>query len=400
MRRQRGELVPIGEALADLDGPVKAIRDASPQARRGFTVADQVNQLVRAREADPDLGFMARMMALCSLPRSNPGNQLQYKRVNGPFTLYMTASGGNKLPFGNLPRLLLAWVCTEAVRTGSRELVLGRSLSEFMRTLDIYSNSGRVHTRLRNQMKRLFGCTVTMVYEERGSFARVSSYVADKHEFWWNERKPDQPVLWESKIYLGEQFFNEIIRHPVPINMNTLTALKRSPLGLDLYLWLVYRTFALRAPKRLTWRLLYSQFRVDPAQAGDKRTVDAFRTDCLRELKKIKLAWPDLNYATAPGVLILLPSTPTIAPVATSPRLGPIAFTGSSGSGAPQGAGASAGGETTEFDGKTENPHHGPNQGRTRGGSLDAVRALRPARAGGHRRSVVQEMPPGRQQKN
>ena len=50
-------------------------------------------------------------------------------------------------------------------------------------------------------------------------------------------------------------------------------------------------------------------------------------------------------------------------------------------------------------DGKAKNPHHGPNQGRTQGGSLDAVRALRPARAGGHRRSVVQEMPPGRQQK-
>ena len=147
-----------------------AIRDATPQARRSFTVADQVHLLVSAREADADLGFMARTMALCSLPRSNPGNRLQYKRVNGPFTLYMTAGGGNKLPYGNLPRLMLAWVCTEAVRTRSRELVMGRSLSEFMRTLDIYSSSGRVHARLRNQMKRLFGCTVTMVYEEPAGF--------------------------------------------------------------------------------------------------------------------------------------------------------------------------------------------------------------------------------------
>ena len=55
-------------------------------------------------------------MALCSLPRSNPGNRKEYKRVNGPFTLYMVAGGGNKLPYGNLPRLLLAWVCSEAVR--------------------------------------------------------------------------------------------------------------------------------------------------------------------------------------------------------------------------------------------------------------------------------------------
>ena len=315
MQRQRGELVPIGEVVADLDGPVKAIREASPQARHHFTLADQVHQLVSAREADPDLGFMARMMALCSLPRSNPGNRLQYKRVNGPFTLYMTASGGNKLPFGNLPRLLLAWVSTEAVKTGRRELVLGKSISEFMRTLDIYSNSGRVHTRLRNQMKRLFGCTVTMVYEERAGFARVSSLVADKHEFLWNERKPDQPSLWESKIYLGEQFFNEIVRHPVPLDMNTLTALKRSSLGLDLYLWLVYRTFTLRAPKPLTWRLLYSQFGAHPDKASDRVTVRNFQRKALRELKKIKIAWPGLNYTTAPGLLILHPSIPAITPV-------------------------------------------------------------------------------------
>ena len=67
-----------------------------------FTQADQVNQLVEASEADPDLGFMARTMALCSLPRTNPGNQLQYKRVNGPYKLSMIAGTDNKLPFGTM----------------------------------------------------------------------------------------------------------------------------------------------------------------------------------------------------------------------------------------------------------------------------------------------------------
>ena len=105
MQRERGELVPIGEVFTGPSGPPKAIRDASPQARHHFTQADQVNQLVSASEADPDLGFMARTMALCSLPRTNPGKRKEYKRVNGPFTLYMVAGGGNKLPYGNLPRL-------------------------------------------------------------------------------------------------------------------------------------------------------------------------------------------------------------------------------------------------------------------------------------------------------
>ena len=109
---------------------------------------------------------MERTMALCSLPRTNSGNQYQYKRVNGPYKLILSRTGEYKLPFGNLPRLLLAWVSTEAVQTQSRELVLGDSLSEFMRTLGIYSNSGRVHTRLRNQMDRLFNASVQLIYED------------------------------------------------------------------------------------------------------------------------------------------------------------------------------------------------------------------------------------------
>ena len=318
MQRQRGGLVPIGDALSGMGGPVKAIRDATPQALHHFTQADQVNLLVSASEADPDRGFMARMMALCSLPRTNPGNRHQYKRVNGPYKLVMIAGADNKLPYGNLPRLLIAWMCTEAVHTQSRELILGSSLSEFMDKLGMDSVGG-ARTRLRNQMRRLFNAHVQLVYEDKLGEASVSSSVADRTEFWWNERKPDEPVLFDSKIRLGEDFFNEIIRHPIPIDMNTLTALKRCALGLDLYLWLVYRTFALRAPLRLSWRQLYHQFDANPSNKPDKRAVQDFRRKALRELKKIKLAWPELNYTTAPGVLILLPSTPTIAPVAASP---------------------------------------------------------------------------------
>ena len=79
MALKRGSLVPVAEVVSGLNGPVKAIRDASPQARHHFTRFDQVNQLVGASEAEADLGFMARLPALCSLPRTNPGNRLQYK---------------------------------------------------------------------------------------------------------------------------------------------------------------------------------------------------------------------------------------------------------------------------------------------------------------------------------
>ena len=306
MTRKRAGVVPIVETLADLPGPV--------QSRRGFTLADQVNRLVGASGADPDRGFLARTMALCSLPRSNPGNRTQYVRQNGPYTLVMSVAGINKLPFGTNPRLILAWVCTEAVKTQSRDIVLGRSLSEFMRKLGIASTDGRGQARLRNQMERLFSCSVSMIYKEDNHQTSAFAVLADITDFWWNPKHPDQTGLWESKVRLSESFFNEIISHPVPLDMNTLKALKRSPLGLDLYLWLTYRTFPLRDPQRLTWRQVYRQFGVDPDKASDKFAVRNFREKVLRELKKIKLAWPGLNYGTARGVLILYPSVPHISP--------------------------------------------------------------------------------------
>ena len=277
----------------------------------------QVNQLIEASEADADLGFMARLLALCSLPRTDPKTRHEFKRVNGPYKLVMVAGAENKLPFGNIPRLLLAWVCSEAVRTQSRELVLGRSLYEFIHKLGMNDRSGGERgdrTRLKNQIRRLFGCTVTLIYEDEQRASRVSSFIADRADFWWDVKRPAAPVLWNSTIQLGEQFFNEIIAHPVPLDLNILKALKRSPLGLDLCFWLTYRTFGLKRPLRLSWKQLYRQFGANPAKVSDKRTVDAFRTKCLRELKKIKLAWPDLHYATATGVLILSPSPPRIPP--------------------------------------------------------------------------------------
>ena len=236
----------------------------------------------------------------------------------------MIAGGLHKLPFGNLPRLLLAWASTEAVKTGKRDLVLGRSLSGFMRKLGMSDDSGSPRgdrTRLRNQMKRLFNASIQLIYEDATVAATASSFVADRSVFWWNERKPDEPVLFDSKIRLGEAFFNEIIRHPVPIDMNTLKALKRCALGLDLYLWINYRTFALRAPLRLSWRQVYRQFGPNPDEPSHD-AIQNFRRRVLRELKKIKLAWPGLNYSTDRGLLILHPSPTTIAPPSQLQLLG------------------------------------------------------------------------------
>ena len=199
---------------------------------------------------------------------------------------------------------------------------LGTSLSEFMRrpwvwsTVSSGTDGAAFKLGFRNQMKRLFNSSVRLVYEDERGERFIASHIADRGEVWWDPKRPAESSRWESKIRLGEDFFNEIINHPVPLNLNILKALKRSSLGLDLYLWLTYRTFSLTHPLRLSWPQLYRQFGAQPSKAKDHYTVKGFRKDCLRELKKIKTAWPGLNYATRKGVLILLLSKPAISPVA------------------------------------------------------------------------------------
>ena len=312
--RKRAEARGIEQFREHIGNPAPLAM--TPQAVYHWDRLDQVTALVEAREAEPDAGFMMRLLALCTLPRTNPGDRLQYRRVNGPFRLYLIAGGDTKLPYGTLPRLLLAWVCTEAVRTQSRTLVLGASLSEFMRKLGINSRSGGSRgdrTRLQNQMQRLFRSSIEFSRETQHGIQVVAGRIASGMNLWWDPRRPDEPVLWNSTIQLGEDFFNEIIACPVPLDMNILKAMKRSSLGLDLYLWLTYRLFTLNAPLRLTWPQLHRQFGPNLAKT-DKKAVENFRAKVLRELGKLKTSWPDLIYRTPRGCLELRPSPPRIPP--------------------------------------------------------------------------------------
>jgi Plasmid encoded RepA protein len=210
-----------------------------------------------------------------------------------------------------------------AVRTQDRDLILGQSLSAFMRQLGMHSTSGGGRgdrTRLRTQIDRLFSAHVQLIYETPGHKVTASSAVADRTELWWDYRQPDQDTLWESRIHLGEAFFKEIIAHPIPLDMRILKEMRRSSLGLDLYMWLSYKTFTLysqgKKPERLAWERLYRQFGADPERAGDKYVIRDFRKDVLREMRKLKLCWPSLSFATPMGCLEIRPCPPSISPKA------------------------------------------------------------------------------------
>jgi len=213
------------------------------------------------------LGFMARAMVQATLPHKKVvGNE--FERRNGNYTLTLLAPSKIGLPYGTIPRLLLAWLTTEAVKTQSRELELGDSLSGFMRELDMVPTGGRWGsiTRLKDQTKRLFSCTVSATYGDATKHADIGYRLADKALLWWGKKDPEQAGLWQSTVTLSEAFFSEVVSHPVPVDMRALKALKKSPLALDAYCWLTYRASYAKRPSVIPWSVLALQFGSDYAE--------------------------------------------------------------------------------------------------------------------------------------
>ena len=80
---------PSGVPAAPLPGSSPGVpptrREAAPPAPRAghWTRDDQIGTLIRVADRQPDLGFMVRLLALCTLPRTDPGTRTQYVRRNG-----------------------------------------------------------------------------------------------------------------------------------------------------------------------------------------------------------------------------------------------------------------------------------------------------------------------------
>jgi len=253
------------------------------------------------------LGFMARAMVQATLPhRRQAGNE--FERTNGAFTLSIMAPSTIGLPYGTIPRLLLAWITTEAVKTKSSELVLGDSLSEFMRQLGLVPTGGRWGsiTRLKDQSGRLFASNITCLIRSRERLSVKNLKVVDSATLWWQPTDPAQKSLWQSTLSLDRDFFEEVVDRPVPIDIRALKAIKQSPMALDIYTWLTYRLSYLKRDTEIPWPLLQAQF-----GAGYESKRD-FKKAFLRHLKKVSTVYSDAKLGEGDTGLILRPSRPHI----------------------------------------------------------------------------------------
>ena len=259
-----------------------------------------------AKEAGA-VGYMARALVQATMPHSKP-TETSFVRENGAFSMAIMAHPKVGLPYGSVPRLLVAYLTTEAVRSKSREIELGDSLSAFMAELGEVPTGGRWGsiTRVKEQTKRLFASNIACTYTADDMDAGVNLAVADSYELWWNPKNPEQGTVFSSFVKLGERFFEEVTQNPVPVDLRALQALKKSPMALDAYCWLTYRMSYLSKPTVIPWAALQMQFGAEFGRIQD------FKKGFLKHLKAVLLMYPDAKVQPTEHGLELRPSKPHI----------------------------------------------------------------------------------------
>jgi hypothetical protein len=289
----------------------------STDVENGSRKAERTRNLIRQAlfldqedaYAAGEVGFLARALVQATLPHSDPKAN-EFVRRNGHFTLSILAPKDVGLPYGRYPRLVLAYLTTEAVRRQSLALELGSHFSHFCATLGIPPTTGPRGSlpMLRDHLQRLFASTFQCIFhdESQGRHAGDGFLIAEKRELWWDPRPGKGETAWGSHVVLSDRFYREATEAPVPLDLRVLRAL-RSPFEIDIYVWLTWRFFRLRKPVTIPWASLALQF------ASGYANPRHFKKRFLGYPKSIVGYYPAIRLESVEAGLVLKPSPTHVA---------------------------------------------------------------------------------------
>jgi len=256
------------------------------------------------------LGITHAGFAMTSLP---------HKRIDGPIwrregnrITLLVESGRDRrgeligVPFGSIARLILLYLQTEAIRTNSPEVELGRSMKAWMTKMDL-TTGGKTYQLVTEQSRRISACRLTFFtdgkagaeHRENGAFVRNAISLAGVID-------DDQQTLWQDRVRLDDGFWQSLKEHPVPVREEAIRAIGKRSLAIDVYIWLAYRLHALSRPTPVTWVALHSQF------GAGFRLIRQMKPTFLEALQLALAVYPEAHVGVEKDGLVLHPSAPAI----------------------------------------------------------------------------------------
>lgn len=296
-------------------GREEAMRRVMPEERQLVRVAADV-----MLDEDDGIGVTYSGFCQAALPHKRLASDQAWVRQSERVTLMLEPGRLIKpgtadtdfvgVPFGSRARLILLYLQTQAIRNGSREVELGRSMRHWLRRMEI-PQGGKSIAEVRDQATRLSTCKLTFFYKAAagGTGFSAERIVDDGVLFLDDGHNDEQGALFVESVRLSTSFFAALRAHPVPIWEPALKHIQNNSLALDAYVWLAYRLHVLQRPMLVRWAALHGQF------GGGFKAVRQFKPTFAQNLRLAGVVYPDAHFEVEDEGVRLYPSRPPIAKV-------------------------------------------------------------------------------------
>jgi hypothetical protein len=198
--------------------------------------------------------------------------------------------------------LILFYVQSEAIRTQSREIGLGRSMHQWLIRMGV-PIGGKSMLSIKERISR---CSFTFDLKGNKFNGIGRMNIFDKAIFADGGAGEGGPFPQVAK--LSEQFFDQLTTHPVPLDEAAVRAISNNSMALDLYAWLSYRLHALKGTTPVSWTALKGQF------GGGFDSMRHFRQTFGDNLRLALAVYRDARVEMTERGVDLFPSKPPVAP--------------------------------------------------------------------------------------
>ena len=304
---------PVADALSDEEKRA-AVKPLSRVKRRGIKASIDI-----AMEPPEVISYQHTVLCQTSLPYRNPGDGvLSWERKQGSVHLLVDAGKALNpetdeyvqlsLPFGPKPRLILAHLNAQAIKTGSPVLNMEDSLTAFVKRVQGRDPTGTEFSYFYYNFSSLSVSTVRLAMATEERALQVNSQIVDAFDLWFPKNEK-QRVLWPSTIHLNDKYFASLQKHAVPLDERALAALSHSSMGLDIYAWLAQRLHRIPAgkPQFITWAAIKDQF------GQGYRRMNNFKAVFRVAMKQVLIQYQAANVQEDGRGLTLRNSVPPVA---------------------------------------------------------------------------------------
>jgi hypothetical protein len=309
-KRRVQEVAAVHKLIEEL-GKQGALRAAETEGDRRAVEA----AISYMSDEEAGIGFLYSGWCQAALPHKKLADDAIWKVQTERVTLVVEPGRRNLLgddmqfvgvPYGSRARLILLYLQSEALRTSSRDIELGRSLHAWLGRLGI-PIGGKSFKDVREQADRLSRCRLTFHVQQGGRAGLINQNIVDAAMFVAGD-DGQQESLFVETARLSETFYEQLKKHPVPLEEPAIKAISNNSQALDVYCWLAYRLHVLPAARTITWPSLFAQF------GSSYKKLAHFKMRFVDSLKVAVAVYPDADVDLDERGLIIYPSAPPVAP--------------------------------------------------------------------------------------